>query len=53
MIGSLIEILGERGIFTEEEYKRLKDSMTSKSDVKDTLDVLEDIVEKLKRKKMK
>jgi hypothetical protein len=52
MIGTLIEIMGEKKIFTEEEYLKIKRTMTKAHDPKDTLDALEEILSNIRKKRI-
>ena len=51
MIGCLIDILGEKEVFTEEQYKRIKASMTADHDPKNTVDTLESILAEIRKEK--
>lgn len=51
MIGVLIDIMGERGIFTEEEYRRLQASMTINSSPSFTYETLEHILYQIRSEK--
>jgi biotin synthase-related radical SAM superfamily protein len=52
MIGCIIEIMGEKGIFTEKQYTELKKSMKQSHDPKDTLEALENILSAIKKEKV-
>jgi RNAse (barnase) inhibitor barstar len=52
MLGALIEILGEKKVFTDAEYEKIKKTMTNAHDPKDTLDALEDILMAIRKAKI-
>jgi hypothetical protein len=52
MIGCIIEIMGEKELFSKEQYDKLKKSMKQSHDPKDTLEALEEILIAIKKEKV-